>query len=94
MKDKAKMFESALNGNKNIGSYFSDKQSDINIDLTQDFNSIFDEYHFGTNSNDRIIGAGTKSGENKIYALAGNDTIIASNGNNYIEAGSGSDIII
>lgn len=87
------MFESALNNSKNLGAYFSDKETGITINQTQDFNGIFDEYHFGTNSNDTIVGIGTKSGDNKIYALAGNDTIIASSGNNYIEAGSGSDII-
>ncbi|MDU5326783.1 MAG: hypothetical protein E6133_09480, partial [Campylobacter ureolyticus] len=93
IKDKAKMFESALNNSKNLGAYFSDKETGIIINQTQDFNGIFDEYHFGTNSNDTIVGIGTKSGDNKIYALAGNDTIIASSGNNYIEAGSGSDVI-
>lgn len=87
------MFESALNNSKNLGAYFSDKETGITINQTQDFNGIFDEYHFGTNSNDTIVGIGTKSGDNKIYALAGNDTIVASSGNNYIEAGSGSDVI-
>lgn len=74
IKDKAKMFESALNNSKNLGAYFSDKETGITINQTQDFNGIFDEYHFGTNSNDTIVGIGTKSGDNKIYALAGNDT--------------------
>ncbi|CZE48443.1 hypothetical protein [Campylobacter geochelonis] len=63
IKDKAKMLESALDNTKNTGTYFSDKQSGVSLDLTQDFNNIFDEYHFGTNSNDTITSLGTKNGE-------------------------------
>lgn len=56
---------------------------------------MYDEYHFGTNSNDTINPIGTKISldKNYIYTLAGNDNIIAPKGDNYIEAGSGSDTI-
>ena len=96
IQDKAVMFKKALDGKAAInGIYFKDYESNLDLDTTQDFNGMYDEYHFGTNSNDTIEPIGTKISldKNRIYALGGDDHIKAPNGSNYIEAGSGNDTI-
>lgn len=96
IQDKAVMFKKALDSKAAInGIYFKDYESNLDLDTTQDFNGMYDEYHFGTNSNDTIELIGTKNSldKNRIYALAGDDHIIVGKGDNYIEAGSGSDTI-
>ena len=96
IKDKTVMFKKALDGKAAInGIYFKDYESNLDLDTTQDFNGMYDEYHFGTNSNDTIEPIGTKISldKNRIYALGGDDHIKAPNGSNYIEAGSGNDTI-
>ena len=94
IQDKAVMFKKALDSKAAInGIYFKDYESNLDLDTTQDFNGMYDEYHFGTNSNDTIEPIGTKISldKNRIYALGGDDHIKAPNGSNYIEAGSGND---
>jgi type I secretion target GGXGXDXXX repeat protein domain protein len=96
IQDKAVMFKKALDGKAAInGIYFKDYESNLDLDTTKDFNGMYDEYHFGTNSNDTIEPIGTKISldKNRIYALGGDDHIKAPNGSNYIEAGSGNDTI-
>ncbi|WP_169976010.1 calcium-binding protein [Campylobacter sp. RM16191] len=94
--NKTKMLKLALDNKEPInGIYFKDYETNTDIDTTEDFNGMYDEYHFGTNSNDTINPIGTKISldKNYIYTLAGNDNIIVPKGDNYIEAGSGSDTI-
>lgn len=96
IQDKAVMFKKALDSKAAInGIYFKDYETNLDLDTTQDFNGMYDEYHFGTNSNDTIEPIGTKISldKNRIYALGGDDHIKAPNGSNYIEAGSGNDTI-
>ena len=96
IQDKAVMFKKALDGKAAInGIYFKDYETNLDLDTTQDFNGMYDEYHFGTNSNDTIEPMGTNISldKNRIYALGGDDHIKAPNGSNYIEAGSGNDTI-
>ena len=94
IKDKTVMFQKALDSKAAInGIYFKDYETNLDLDTTQDFNGMYDEYHFGTNLNDTIEPIGTKINLdiNRICALGGDDHIKAPNGNNYIEAGSGND---
>ena len=85
IKDKAKMFSELLGNHNgaNLGTYYKDLQSGKELDLTQDFNGYYDEIVFGTNSNDNITNLGSKSGEHKLYTLAGDDTIKLTGGSNY-----------
>ena len=94
IKDKTVMFQKALDSKAAInGIYFKDYETNLDLDTTQDFNGMYDEYHFGTNLNDTIEPIGTKINLdiNRICALGGDEHIKAPNGNNYIEAGSGND---
>ena len=89
IKDKAKMFEAVLkypNTNPVNFSYFDIKTK----------KELYSNYPgsigvFGTNLDETI--QARSNFNNRIYALAGNDSIEGGKYNNYIEAGSGNDII-
>ena len=89
IKDKAKMFEAVLEypNKKPVNfSYF-----DIKTKKELYGNYAGNDVVFGTNLDETIQ---TRSSfNNRIYALAGNDSIEGGKYNNYIEAGSGNDII-
>ena len=89
IKDKAKMFEAVLKypNTKPVNfSYFDIKTK----------KELYSNYPgsigvFGTNLDETI--QARSNFNNRIYALAGNDSIEGGKYNNYIEAGSGNDII-
>ena len=89
IKDKAKMFEAVLEypNKKPVNfSYF-----DIKTKKELYGNYAGNDVVFGTNLDETIQ---TRSSfNNRIYALAGNDSIEGGKYNNYIEAGSGNDTI-
>ena len=103
IEDKAKMFKAALTSSRTLDNkYYQDNISGIKIKPMFDNTGIVssgdikEQYYFGSNERDIITinsNGVSSNAENKIYTLAGDDTIIASKGNNYIEAGSGSDVI-
>ena len=103
IEDKAKMFKAALTSSRTLDNkYYQDNISGIKIKPMFDNTGIVssgdikEQYYFGSNERDIITinsNGVSSNAENKIYTLAGDDTIIASKGNNYIEAGSGNDTI-
>ena len=89
IKDKAKMFEAVLKypNKKPVNfSYF-----DIKTKKELYGNYAGNDVVFGTNLDETI--QARSNFNNRIYALAGNDSIEGGKYNNYIEAGSGNDII-
>ena len=97
------MFKAALTSSRTLDNkYYQDNISGIKIKPMFDNTGIVssgdikEQYYFGSNERDIITinsNGVSSNAENKIYTLAGDDTIIASKGNNYIEAGSGNDTI-
>ena len=97
--DKAKMFKALMDTPK-VGSYYDDYETGKKIsyytsvtdpDSTDEYNLTDTAYTFGTNKNDIVTASVGKA--NRIYTLAGDDTITLTSGSNYIEAGSGNDTI-
>ena len=97
--DKAKMFKALMDTPK-VGSYYDDYETGKKIsyytsvtdpDSTDEYNLTDTAYTFGTNKNDIVTASVGKA--NRIYTLAGDDTIALTSGSNYIEAGSGNDTI-
>ncbi|SUW85486.1 type I secretion target GGXGXDXXX repeat-containing protein [Campylobacter hominis] len=97
--DKAKMFKALMDTPK-VASYYDDYETGKKIsyytsvtdpDSTDEYNLTDTAYTFGTNKNDIVTASVGKA--NRIYTLAGDDTITLTSGSNYIEAGSGSDYI-
>ncbi|MSN97190.1 VWA domain-containing protein, partial [Campylobacter sp. FMV-PI01] len=97
--DKAKMFKALMDTPK-VGSYYDDYETGKKIsyytsvtdpDNTDEYNLTDTAYIFGTNKNDIVTASVGKA--NRIYTLAGDDTIKLTGGSNYIEAGSGNDTI-
>ena len=97
--DKAKMFKALMDTPK-VGSYYDDYETGKKIsyytsvtdpDSTDEYNLTDTAYTFGTNKNDIVTASVGKA--NRIYTLAGDDTITLTSSSNYIEAGSGNDTI-
>ena len=94
IKDKAKMFEAVLkypNTNPVNFSYFDIKTKKELYSNYLGSIGIQTDVVFGTNLDETI--QARSNFNNRIYALAGNDSIEGGKYNNYIEAGSGNDII-
>lgn len=94
IKDKAKMFEAVLKypNTKPVNfSYFDIKTKKELYSNHLGSVSIQTDVVFGTNLDETI--QARSNFNNRIYALAGNDSIEGGKYNNYIEAGSGNDII-
>ena len=94
IKDKAKMFEAVLkypNTNPVNFSYFDIKTKKELYSNYPGSIGIQTDVVFGTNLDETI--QARSNFNNRIYALAGNDSIEGGKYNNYIEAGSGNDII-
>ena len=94
IKDKAKMFEAVLkypNTNPVNFSYFDIKTKKELYSNYLGSVGIQTDVVFGTNLDETI--QARSNFNNRIYALAGNDSIEGGKYNNYIEAGSGNDII-
>jgi len=94
--DKAKMFKALMDTPK-VGSYYDDYETGKKIsyytsvtdpDSTDEYNLTDTAYTFGTNKNDIVTASVGKA--NRIYTLAGDDTITLTSGSDYIEAGCGS----
>ena len=94
IKDKAKMFEAVLKypNTKPVNfSYFDIKTKKELYSNYPGSIGIQTDVVFGTNLDETI--QARSNFNNRIYALAGNDSIEGGKYNNYIEAGSGNDII-
>lgn len=94
IKDKAKMFEAVLKypNTKPVNfSYFDIKTKKELYSNHLGSVGIQTDVVFGTNLDETI--QARSNFNNRIYALAGNDSIEGGKYNNYIEAGSGNDII-
>ena len=94
IKDKTKMFEAVLKypNTKPVNfSYFDIKTKKELYSNHLGSVSIQTDVVFGTNLDETI--QARSNFNNRIYALAGNDSIEGGKYNNYIEAGSGNDII-
>ena len=94
IKDKAKMFEAVLKypNTKPVNfSYFDIKTKKELYSNYLGSIGIQTDVVFGTNLDETI--QARSNFNNRIYALAGNDSIEGGKYNNYIEAGSGNDII-
>ena len=91
IEDKAKMFKAALTSSRTLDNkYYQDNISGIKIKPMFDNTGIVssgdikEQYYFGSNERDIITinsNGVSSNAENKIYTLAGDDTIIASKGN-------------
>ena len=94
IKDKAKMFEAVLKypNTKPVNfSYFDIKTKKELYSNYPGSVGIQTDVVFGTNLDETI--QARSNFNNRIYALVGNDSIEGGKYNNYIEAGSGNDII-
>jgi type I secretion target GGXGXDXXX repeat protein domain protein len=94
IKDKAKMFEAVLKypNTKPVNfNYFDIKTKKELYSNYPGSIGIQTDVVFGTNLDETI--QARSNFNNRIYALAGNDSIEGGKYNNYIEAGSGNDII-
>ena len=89
IKDKAKMFKALMDTPK-VGSYYDDYETGKKIsyytsvtdpDSTDEYNLTDTAYTFGTNKNDIVTASVGKA--NRIYTLAGDDTIKLTGGSNY-----------
>ena len=89
IKDKAKMFKALMDTPK-VGSYYDDYETGKKIsyytsvtdpDSTDECNLTDTAYTFGTNKNDIVTASVGKA--NRIYTLAGDDTIKLTGGSNY-----------
>lgn len=87
--DKAKMFKALMDTPK-VGSYYDDYETGKKIsyytsvtdpDSTDEYNLTDTAYTFGTNKNDIVTASVGKA--NRIYTLAGDDTIKLTGGSNY-----------
>ena len=87
--DKAKMFKALMDTPK-VGSYYDDYETGKKIsyytsvtdpDSTDEYNLTDTAYIFGTNKNDIVTASVGKA--NRIYTLAGDDTIKLTGGSNY-----------
>ena len=87
--DKAKMFKALMDTPK-VGSYYDDYETGKKIsyytsvtdpDSTDEYNLTDTAYTFGTNKNDIVTASVVKA--NRIYTLAGDDTIKLTGGSNY-----------
>lgn len=87
--DKAKMFKALMDTPK-VGSYYDDYETGKKIsyynsvtdpDSTDEYNLTDTAYTFGTNKNDIVTASVGKA--NRIYTIAGDDTIKLTGGSNY-----------
>ena len=87
--NKAKMFKALMDTPK-VGSYYDDYETGKKIsyytsvtdpDSTDEYNLTDTAYTFGTNKNDIVTASVGKA--NRIYTLAGDDTIKLTGGSNY-----------
>ena len=94
IKDRSKMFEAVLvyPDKKPVNFNYFDKESKKELYSNPASNTDKEtDIIFGTDSDETI--QARIHFKNRIYALAGDDHIIAGKGDNYIEAGSGNDAI-
>ena len=89
IKDKAKMFKALMDTPK-VGSYYDDYETGKKIsyytsvtdpDSTDEYNLTDTAYTFDTNKNDIVTASVGKA--NRIYTIAGDDTIKLTGGSNY-----------